>query len=97
MDPETTLALIGLRKEMPQATVKGLIRTAQQRGVLDAEKFLAESTLWRLLKREGLMERSEKTAVDRRRFGIETPVAAEQTALGSEIVGFFQTLPRGDP
>lgn len=73
VDPETTLALIGLRKEMPQATVKGLIRTAQQRGVLDAEKFLAESTLWRLLKREGLMERTEKTAVDRRRFEAELP------------------------
>jgi putative transposase len=73
LDPETTLALIGLRKEMPQATVKGLIRTAQQRGVLDAEQFLAESTLWRLLKREGLMERTEKTAVDRRRFEAELP------------------------
>ena len=37
LEPETTLALIGLRKEMPQATVKSLIRTAQQRGVVDSE------------------------------------------------------------
>jgi len=30
LDQETTLALIGLRREMPQATVRSLIRTAQQ-------------------------------------------------------------------
>jgi transposase InsO family protein len=73
LDQETTLALIGLRKEMPHATVKGLIRTAQQRGVVDSEQFLAESTLWRLLKREGLMERTEQTTVDRRRFEAQLP------------------------
>ena len=65
--------MIGLRKEMPHATVKGLIRTAQQRGVVDSEQFLAESTLWRLLKREGLMERTEQTTVDRRRFEAQLP------------------------
>jgi putative transposase len=73
LDHETTLALIGLRREMPHATVKGLIRTAQQRGVVDSEQFLAESTLWRLLKREGLMEYTEQTPVDRRRFEAELP------------------------
>lgn len=73
LDQETTLALIGLRREMPHATVQNLIRTAQQRGVVDAEKHLAQSTLWRLLKREGLMERGEPAAVDRRRFEAELP------------------------
>jgi transposase InsO family protein len=73
LDQETTVALIGLRREMPHATVKSLIRTAQQRGVVDAEQHLAESTLWRLLKREGLMERGEQAAVDRRRFEAELP------------------------
>jgi len=73
LDPETTLALIGLRREMPRATVRSLIRTAQQRGVVDCEQHLAESTLWRLLKREGLMERAEQAAVDRRRFEAELP------------------------
>jgi transposase InsO family protein len=73
LDQETTLALIGLRKQMPQATVKNLIRTAQQRGVVESEQFLAESTLWRLFKREGLMERTEQNAVDRRRFEAELP------------------------
>ena len=73
LDQETTLALIGLRKEIPLSTVKGLIRTAQQRGVVDSEQFLAESTLWRLFKREGLMGRTEHTPVDRRRFEAELP------------------------
>ena len=73
LDSETTLALIGLRREMPTAPVHTLIRTAQQRGVVDVEQHLAESTVWRLFKREGLMERSEPAAVDRRRFEAQLP------------------------
>ena len=53
---------------MAHATVQSLIRTAQQRGVVEGGQYLAESTVWRLLKREGLMERAEQAAVDRRRF-----------------------------
>ena len=73
LDHETTLALIGLRRQMPTAPVQTLIRTAQQQGVVDAEQYLAESTIWRLLKREGLMARTEQTAVDRRRFEAQLP------------------------
>ena len=73
LDQETTLALLGLRREMPIAPVKTLIRTAQQRGVVDGEQYLAESTVWRLLKREGLMQRTEQAAVDRRRFEAALP------------------------
>lgn len=73
LDPETTVALIGLRREMPTAPVHTLIRTARQRGVVEPEQYLAESTVWRLLKREGLMQPSEQAAVDRRRFEAELP------------------------
>jgi transposase InsO family protein len=73
LDPETTLALIGLRKEMPLAPVHTLIRTAQQRSVVDSEQYLAESTVWRLLKREGLMHPSEHPPIDRRRFEAQLP------------------------
>lgn len=73
LDQETTLALIGLRRQMPKAPVQTLIRTAQQRGLVDAGQYLAESTVWRLLKREGLMERTEQVAVDRRRFEAALP------------------------
>jgi transposase InsO family protein len=73
LDPETTVALIGLRREMPTAPVHTLIRTARQRGVVEPEQYLAESTVWRLLKREGLMQPTEQAAVDRRRFEAELP------------------------
>jgi transposase InsO family protein len=73
LDQETTLALIGLRKEMALAPLHTLIRTAHQRGVVDSEQYLAESTVWRLLKREGLMHPSEHPAIDRRRFEAQLP------------------------
>lgn len=73
LDQETTLALMGLRREMPTAAVKTLIRTAQQRGIVEPQHYLGESTVWRLLKREGLMERAEQAAVDRRRFEAQLP------------------------
>lgn len=73
LDQETTLALIRMRREMPHAPIQTLIRTARQQGVVDTEQYLAESTVWRLLKREGLMERAEHAAVDRRRFEAELP------------------------
>lgn len=73
LDQETTLALIGLRKEMPLAPVHTLIRTARQRGIVDAEQYLAESTVWRLFKREGLMFSTEHAPVDRRRFEAQLP------------------------
>lgn len=73
LDQETSLALIGLRRQMPTAPLQTLIRTAHQRGVVDSEQYLAESTLWRLLKREGLMERGEPAALDRRRFEAQLP------------------------
>ena len=72
LDEETTLGLIALRKEMPTATLRSLIRVAKERRVVDPEQHLAESTLWRLLKREGLTER-EHAPVDRRRFEAELP------------------------
>ncbi len=73
LDQETTLALIGLRRQMPTTPVHTLIRTAQQRGIVDAEQYLAQSTVWRLFKREGLMQPTEHGPVDRRRFEAELP------------------------
>jgi transposase InsO family protein len=72
LDEETALALIGLRRKMPGATVRSLIRTARERRLVDPEHYLSETTVWRLLKREGLMER-EAAPVDRRRYEAELP------------------------
>jgi putative transposase len=57
---------------MPKSTVRSLIRSARERGVVDPEQYLSESTVWRLLKRCGLMQR-EHAPVDRRRFEAELP------------------------
>ena len=54
MDEETALALIGLRREMPKGTLRSLIRVARERGLVDPEQHLAQSTVWRLLDRRGL-------------------------------------------
>jgi len=72
LDDETALALTRLRREMPTSTVRSLIRVAQQRRIVDPDTYVAQSTLWRLLKREGLMQR-EHAPVDRRRFEAELP------------------------
>ncbi len=57
LDEETALAVIGLRRKMPKSTVHSLIRTARERDLVDPELHLSQSTVWRLLKREGLMQR----------------------------------------
>lgn len=72
LEAETALALVGLRRTMPKSTVRSLIRTARERGVVAPEQHLSESTVWRLFKREGLMQR-EASPVDRRRFEAELP------------------------
>jgi transposase InsO family protein len=72
LEEETALALIGLRRQMPKSTVRSLIRTARERSLVDPEQHLSESTVWRLLKREGLMQR-EQAPVDRRRYEAELP------------------------
>ncbi len=73
LDEETALALIRLRRQVPQATLRSLIRQAQQRRLVDPETHLAESTVWRLLKREGLMRPQAPDPVDRRRYEAELP------------------------
>jgi hypothetical protein len=61
LDQKTTLALIGLRREMPTAAVQNLIRTAQQRGIVEPQPYLAESTVWRLPPMSGKMSHLELT------------------------------------
>ena len=57
---------------MPTATVRSLIRTARERRLVDPELYLSETTVWRLFKREGLMEQ-QAAPVDRRRYEAELP------------------------
>jgi putative transposase len=73
LDEETALALIGLRRQAPRVTVQSLIRQAKERHLVDPEQHLAGSTVWRLLKREGLMHPQAESPVDRRRYEAELP------------------------
>jgi transposase InsO family protein len=71
MDEDTCLALVQLRKQLPKATVKCLIREMEQRR-LTASGQLKLSTVYRFLHKHDLM-RPAAIAQDRRKFEAESP------------------------
>ncbi len=74
-DPDVALALIALKEEQPALNIAQLIRTAHERGLVDAAQHLAHTTVYRLIKRAGLMDKSATapSALDRRRFAYAAP------------------------
>ena len=70
LDPETELGLCNLRKELPEATVPVLLKTARVRGVLGPQFAVSVQSVYRMFKRHGL-RRSPVLPVDRRRFEAE--------------------------
>jgi transposase InsO family protein len=68
MDQETCLALIGLRREFPRITISALISKMWE---ANPEVRLNPSSVYRLLKREGLLKQAEQKAEDRRKFEAE--------------------------
>ena len=72
MDDETCLSLIGLRKEMPKATLPVLIGKMEERELVTPGIILNPSTVYRFLKSHGLMKR-EAVKKDRRKFEAELP------------------------
>ncbi len=73
MDEETIRSLISLRKELPKATVKGLILKMNKRGVVSPGIQLNESGVYRFLKKNDLMNPDAPGPCDRRRFEAELP------------------------
>lgn len=71
MDEETVLALIGLRGEFPRVTVAGLIEKMQEKNLVAAGVSLNPSTVYRLLKQQGLVRPGREKAEDRRKFEAE--------------------------
>jgi hypothetical protein len=71
MDEDTGLALVQLRKQLPRATVKCLIRTMEQRRLVACGQ-LKLSTAYRFLHRHDLM-RPAAIPQDRRKFEAEGP------------------------
>lgn len=68
MDEETCLSLIALRRELPRITIKTLISRMQE---ANPEVMLNPSSVWRLLKREGLIKPDGQKCEDRRKFEAE--------------------------
>jgi transposase InsO family protein len=73
MDEETALALVRLRKELPKATVPTLIDTMQKRRLASPGVTLNLSTVYRFLHQHHLMNPSQGTPLDRRKFEVELP------------------------
>lgn len=71
MDEETVLSLIRLRKEFPKLTVARLIEKMQEKNLVGAGVRLKPSTVYRLLRQQGLMRQGAAKAEDRRKFEAE--------------------------
>lgn len=71
LDEETILALIRLRREMPQATAAVLIKTMMERGLVAPGTELNLSTVYRLLHQRQLMRDNSHQPEDRRKFEAE--------------------------
>ncbi len=73
MDEETIDSLVCLRKEMPKATVKGLIRKMNERELMSPSIRLNISGVYRVLKQKNLMNPEAPKPEDRRKFEAELP------------------------
>jgi transposase InsO family protein len=73
VDDETILSLVRLRKELPGLPVKQLITEMEKRGLVSPGTTLCLSTVYRILRKEGLTRREKTRTVDRRRFEAEFP------------------------
>ncbi len=71
-DPETELALVQLKQEMPRVSLPSLLAVARKRNLIGAEFHASAQSLYRLFKRHGLSE-ERSVEQDRRRFEAEYP------------------------
>jgi transposase InsO family protein len=73
VDEETILSLVKLRKEMPTLPVRMLIEEMEKRNLCPPDMTISLSTAYRILKREGVMEKENGGKVDRRRYEARYP------------------------
>jgi transposase InsO family protein len=73
IDEETGLALIGLRGELPKATVARLIREMNKRRLVSPGITLTATTVHRFMKTNNLMKGAAAALEDRRKFEAELP------------------------
>jgi transposase len=73
IDPETATGLISLRKEMPSVKLPVLMKEAQKLKLIKPGQKIAYSTLYRILRGEGLLKRIPDHPQDRFRFEAKNP------------------------
>jgi transposase InsO family protein len=73
VDEETGLALMRVRREFPKAPVARVITEMKTRGLISPGLTLTPTTVYRFLKRNGLMDKETSGPEDRRRFEAELP------------------------
>lgn len=81
MDEDTAGGLIALRKELPDLSIRILLSEAKARKIILPGIKITYSTLYRLLKAQGLSEKPEQEPLDRRRFEAEDPNALWQSDI----------------
>lgn len=79
MDGELAQALLGLKKQKPRLTVSALIYQARSLKIIAPGQHLPKVSVYRLLKRHGLMDAPESAPIDRLRFEAEYPLDLAQS------------------
>ena len=72
-DLDIQMALLRLRRTLPELGIRAFMREARTRGVIPVDSQASKSTVYRLLKRNGLAKAENRNPVDRRRFEAELP------------------------
>jgi transposase InsO family protein len=72
LSPEVELAVVNLRRELPEVTLPVLLTLARQRRILVGDTKLSAASLYRLFQRHGI-DKPPTIPVDRRRFEAELP------------------------
>lgn len=73
IDEESAAVISRVRSEMPRCSMATLISELEKRKLLRPDLVLSQSTLYRFLKREGLLKIGAPTPVDRRKFEADLP------------------------
>lgn len=74
MSSETAQALLRLKQESPKLTLASLIYQARLRKIIAPGEHLPRVSVYRLLKRHGLMKKEDPPKVDRLRFEAACPL-----------------------
>jgi len=73
IDSETELSLINLKKQYPSSSIPSIIKIALEKQIIMPGMNVSHVTVYRILKRNNLIEKDVACVKDRRRFETELP------------------------